>query len=359
MCLYPRKIQNKKYVPNQKNGGVVPTLPVIGYDENNHEIYDERICTVEIPCGRCIECCAQKAREWQVRLGEEIKDWKYMYFVTFTFSPEGLREILFKHNIKECNAAAAFALRHSLERYRKDTKKSYRHWFITELGHEGTERIHIHGIIFMEKPQEFQKIEEINTPTGHGWMCRWKYWKYGHIFVGDYVNERSINYVVKYMEKIDEDHKTFVGQILCSPGIGRRYIDFLKKTGQQPFTYRPKQTRDYYRLNNGSKVKLPKYYGNKVWTEEERELKWRDFLDREAQTIQGNTYYYRETKNATLGNIIGKAQENNKFLGYGNDSKEWRKQDHNLTKRMLQDQERKKQIAKMRAALNMPTFGVN
>lgn len=355
MCLYPKKIINKKYQPNKKNGGVVPTLPIIGTDEYGYEIYDERILYVEVPCGRCKECCEAKAREWQCRLTEEIKDWKYMYFVTFTFSPEALREILFKHNIPECNAAAAYALRHSLELYRKYNKKSYRHWFVTELGHENTERIHMHGILFFNEKQDFEVIER-NTQN-NGAMCKWKYWKYGHIFVGDWVNQQSVNYIVKYMNKIDNDHKTFVGQVLASPGIGRNYIEKLKITGETSYTYRPRETKDYYRLNNGSRIKMPKYYAKKLWNEEERELKWREFLDTGKIMLAGNTYHEKEIDIATAGKITDKEREINKFLDYGDDTKEWRKMPQNITKRMLQDQERKRQLEKMRKALGMPSLG--
>lgn len=351
MCLYPTRITNKKYQANEKNGGVIPTLPVIGFDENNQPLYDYRILTVEVPCGRCKECCEKKAREWMVRLGEEIKDYaeKHMYFVTFTFSPEGLREILFKHGITENNAAAGYALRHSLELFRKYNKKSYRHWFITELGHQGTERIHMHGILFMDEEQKFEKIEQKKD----GWMCKWRYWKYGHIFVGNYVNQQSVNYVVKYMNKIDTDHKTFVGQILCSPGIGRRWINHLIETGQHSYTYRPRNTRDYYRLNNGSKIQLPKYYANKLFDEEERELMWREKLDLQQEIVAGHIYDSKIVDIATMGRITAKAQEINKSLDFGDNSKEWRKQPSNITKRMLQSQERQKRMQEMMSALGI------
>lgn len=384
MCLYPKKITNRKYVANDKNGGVIPTLPIIGYKtekvlkrteltepqiingikyENIHKaiyeeqqvpIYDYRVLQVEVPCGRCKECCAKKAREWQCRLGEEIKEWKYMYFVTFTFSPKGLREILYKHHIEENNAAAAFALRHSLELYRKYNKKSYRHWFITELGHEGTERIHMHGIIFFNDPQEFEKIEKKKD----GWMCKWKYWRYGHIFVGNYVNQRSVNYMVKYMNKIDTDHKTFVGQILASPGIGRAWIEKQELSGTAlTYKYKPKATKDYYRLSNGTKIKLPKYYTNKFLNDEEREKKWQEFMDTGKITIAGNTYT-EETPLITIENIIEKAQEVNKSLDFGDASKEWRKVPWNITKRMLQDQERKRQLELMEAKIKENNYKI-
>ena len=61
MCLYPRIIENRKYKPNKKNGGVVP------------ECTDDRVKAVAVGCGQCIECRKQKAREWQVRINEEIR----------------------------------------------------------------------------------------------------------------------------------------------------------------------------------------------------------------------------------------------------------------------------------------------
>ena len=204
----------------------------------------------------------------------------------------------------------------------------------------------------MTEELEYTKIERKQD----GWMARWKYWKYGHIFVGDYVSQRSVNYVVKYMEKIDTDHKTFVGQVLCSPGIGRRFIDHIKETGDYSYTYRPRKTKDFYRLNNGCRVKLPKYFGNKFWSEEERELKWREFLDTGNITIAGNTYNEKEVKVTTIGKIEAKAQEINKELNYGDNSKEWRKQPSNITKRMLQSQERKHQMEIMAAAMRKNNY---
>lgn len=331
MCLYPKTIRNKKYQPNKKNGGIVPYPPYTGKDEIGLDKYDMRVTYVQVPCGQCIECRKTKAREWQVRLGEEYKNYQYNYFVTLTFSPEGLREILFKHKIEECNAAAAYALRHSLERWRKDNKKSLRHWFITELGHEGTERIHMHGLIMSDIALQFKEIER----KGDGMMAEWKYWKYGIVFVGDYVNQRSVNYVVKYMEKIDTDHKGFIGQVLCSPGIGKAYLERLALLQE-------KEYKDYYRLQNGIKVKKPTYYKKKELTDEEREQKWREFMDSEKETMLGITYSYKSSSQEDLQKIQNKYREVNRELGYGSDDKEWRTKKFNLTRRMLEDQETKK-----------------
>lgn len=81
MCLYPQLIKNKKYTANKKNKGKPP------------KIKDKRTEYVPIGCGKCIECLKQKAREWQVRLQEEIKTNKKGTFVTLTFSNENIQKL--------------------------------------------------------------------------------------------------------------------------------------------------------------------------------------------------------------------------------------------------------------------------
>lgn len=349
MCLYPRRHINKKYTATEKNGGVVPTPPVIGTDEYGQPIYDERVLYIEIPCGQCEECRKAKTREWQVRLTEELQVWKYPYFITLTFEPKELEQLCLKSRLGECNAVCAYAVRHMLERYRKDYKKSLRHWLITELGHEGTERIHMHGLLFSNEPLEFTATKENNFYT-------WKYWKYGNIFVGDYCTLRTINYIVKYLNKQDVDHKGFVSQILASPGIGKQFLERIRyKPGL--YEYRPKKTVDYYTLPNGSRIKLPTYYKNKIYNEDQKEAIWRDFMDADKETIAGVTYNHRTTENSLLGNVKQNARKLNKALGYGDDSKEWRKKPYNITKKMLQQVERNKRLMEMRNALKMPTLG--
>lgn len=175
MCLYPKLIKNPKYRANKKNGGRVPPIS------------DKRAEMVPIGCGKCIECRKQKAREWQIRMAEEIKLNKNGKFVTLTFSNESLIELKNALDIKidatnektreqvTENAIATLAVRRFLERWRRKYKKSVRHWLVTELGHENTKRIHLHGIIWTDEPTEV--IEER--------------WGYGHIWVGDYVNAKQ------------------------------------------------------------------------------------------------------------------------------------------------------------------------
>ena len=62
MCLYPKLVKNPKYIPNKKNKGIIP------------KVNDPRVLFVPIACGKCMECMRSKAREWRVRLHEEIRN---------------------------------------------------------------------------------------------------------------------------------------------------------------------------------------------------------------------------------------------------------------------------------------------
>ena len=121
---------------------------------------------------------------FQVRLKEDVKHNTNGKFITLTFSNESIAEITKKvtqkttkirngikttwidKNGKLCqrykykyvteevqlkgydldNAIARHAVRKFNERWRKRYGKAIRHWLVTELGHNGTENIHLHGI---------------------------------------------------------------------------------------------------------------------------------------------------------------------------------------------------------------------
>ena len=155
MCLYPRLMVNKKYTRTKKNGGNVPIIK------------DERTRYVPIGCGICIECLKQKANSWNIRLQEEFKSNNIAQFVTLTFSEEKIKELSNKYtklnggtltDPHQNNELAIFAVRYFLERWRKKRKKSVKHWLVTELGHNGTERIHLHGIIWTAEKNDIKKI---------------------------------------------------------------------------------------------------------------------------------------------------------------------------------------------------------
>lgn len=294
MCLYPKLIRNKKYTSNKKNGGIIPPIS------------DNRTLWVPVGCGNCIECRKKYSREWQVRLSEEIKLQNYKWFVTLTFDEDSLNKLTCEctetwMNIVE-NDVATLAVRRFLERWRKAHGKSVKHWLVTELGHENTERIHLHGIIWCDD------VTDIAL-----------YWKYGIVHIGKYVNLKTVNYIVKYISKVDNNHKGYKSKILCSKGIGRNYLNKLdskrnKYNGNN-------NTKEYYTTPQGRKINLPNYYRNKIYSEDEREKLWIEKLDNDTTWIMGEKV---STENENeLMKLLQYYQKINIRLGYGDNTEEW------------------------------------
>nr|WAE43751.1 MAG: replication initiator protein [Microviridae sp.] len=303
MCLYPKLIKNRKYIPNKKNHGH-PPIPT-----------DDRLLYVSVGCQKCMECMKQKKRNWQVRLQEEIKNNINGQFVTLTFSNESINEL--KKNIlinkidsDYDNAIATLAVRRFLERWRKKYKVSVKHWLVTELGHQNTERIHLHGIIFLKNIEQKKEIQTL--------------WNYGQIWIGQYVNEKTINYIVKYINKLDSDHKGYIPKILCSKGIGN---NFLNRYDSKINVYQEDKTKEYYKTKQGNKLMLPIYYRNKIYTEDEREKLWLQKLDKEERYVCGEKVSIKKDDKSYI-NLREYYRNKNKRLGYGDDSKIWSNQEY-------------------------------
>lgn len=326
MCLYPKLIKNKKWVPNKKNGGEPPTMK------------DPRTAWVPVGCQKCMECKKQKARAWSIRLQEEIKTDRTGKFVTLTFSNESIYNIINgldtagertgkTEPIKGLdgyeldNEIAKIAVRRFLERWRRKYGKSIKHWLITELGqekkkgmHQGTENIHLHGIIFTDKPEAIRER-----------------WQYGFVYIGDYVSNRTINYCVKYYTKTDLLHREYQAKILTSAGIGKNYINRLDKERNK---FNGEKTKETYKTDDGKEINLPTYWRNKIYTDEEKEQLWIQKLDKNERwvdgikidTSKGMDEYYK---------ALETARAKNERLGYGNDAINWDRKEYERTRRNM------------------------
>lgn len=323
MCLYPKLIKNRKYVSNKKNDkrygkGNVPTPK------------DKRVLYVPVGCGRCIECKKQKSRNWQVRLQEDIRVNKNAKFVTYTFSEHELQkldnEIKGLNGYDRDNEICRIAVRRYTERWRKKYGKTLRHWLVTELGHTNTERVHMHGIVWTDKVKDIGDI-----------------WKYGKIWIGDYVNARTINYIVKYVNKVDQSHKEYNSKIFTSQGIGKEYIN---RRDSQRNKYKKGETTETYKTRKGLELNLPVYYRNKIYNEDERESLWLEKLDKEERYVcgvkvdisQGEEEYYK---------LLEMMRQKNKRLGYGNDEKNWELKKYENERRNLKKKERIEKLYKV------------
>lgn len=336
MCLYPKLILNRKYTKTKKNGGNIPA------------VHDERVKYVPIGCQRCMECRKKKARDWQIRLLEEVKHGTNGKFITLTFSNESINKIICEHpKLKELsgyeldNEIATKAVRLWLERWRKKYGKSLRHWLVTELGHNGTENIHLHGIVWTDHP------ESIETT-----------WQYGYVWTGNgkskknYVSGKTVNYIIKYITKVDLDHKYYISRILTSPGIGNQYT---KTPNSKQNKFNNEKTIETYRTDTGHKVSLPIYYRNKIYSEEEREKLWLKKLDEGVRYINGE-----KIKAANVEEYLKTLtyyQEINNRLGYGSDEIDWDRKQYEEQKRRLLLETRIKKTKSTKPSASPPDGG--
>lgn len=306
MCVYTEYIKNPKYKPNKKNNYNAPICK------------DGRLLYVPIKCGKCYQCRKERARNWSIRLCEEIKTSKNPYFITLTFSNAALSSLANKAKNNSENQIVTKAVDLYLDRYRKKTGKKLKHWFITELG-EQKGRIHLHGIIWGD-------IEAAKSK-----------WEYGNVFVGAYVNEKTINYIVKYMIKINEINKKYIPIVLCSKGIGKGY----EKNKERHKYAEGGKTIETYRYRNGSESALPQYYRNKVFTEEEKEKLWIEkqergyrYIGRKKVSLDDEEKYMIELK------VL---REKYQRIG-GDEPKEWDREKHlNKLRRMKKEREKIKE----------------
>lgn len=345
MCLYPKLIKNKKYLPNKNNNGTPP------------ELKDPRTKYVPIGCGKCFECLKQKSRNWQVRLHEELRSSDMennSLFVTLSFSDKSLIELekyIINNDIKTKkklakklkkqfnekkytpisgyyldNKIAKTAIRLFLERWRSQYKKSVKHWFVTELGQNNTERLHLHGFLWTNK--NLKTIEKI--------------WKYGNVFIGDFVNEISINYMIKYVNKIDPKHKYYTPIILTSPGIGKGYLDRHDSTLNK---FKNDKTNEMYKTRGGTKLPLPIYYRNKLYTDEQKEQLWLNLLDKNTRYVNGIKTDVSESEEDYNGLLI-RNQRLNKQLGYGDDKENFNEKKYENDRRNLKRLQRINKLKK-------------
>lgn len=340
MCLFPKLIDNPKYRVNKKNGGNIPA------------VRDYRVLKVPIGCGNCMECRKQKANNWRTRLFEDIKVNNNAKFVTLTFNNDSLinlaKEFPKLDGYLLENQIATKAVRLFLERWRKKYTKSVRHWLVTELGQSNSERIHIHGLIWTDN------IEAISER-----------WQYGIVTIGEskflngkrldnnsigYVNENTINYIVKYVHKSDTLHAEYKSIVLTSAGIGSSYTNTHNAKLNK---FNGSNTIDQYTTYKGNKCQLPIYYRNKLYTEEEREQLWLTKLDHQKRfvlgkeidtsTPEGETNYWKALKDA---------QRLNKELKYGSDAIDWERKRYENELRSIKMKENAKALSKAKAINN-------
>lgn len=149
---------------------------------------------IQLPCGRCVGCRLERARQWAVRCMNEASLWRSNVFVTLTYADDALKFGGADHGILFPRDLTLF-----WKRLRKRTGKQFKYFACGEYG-ERSNRPHYHSVIF---GLDFE--DKIHTDTKNG--CNYyssrllnAVWGHGDCVIGD-VTFESCSYVARYVMK--------------------------------------------------------------------------------------------------------------------------------------------------------------
>lgn len=214
-------------------------------------------------CRKCIPCAIRRRNSWSFRLEEEHRHAETASFLTFTYDNEHLVYHLEKKEptlVREHMTTLTRTIRKTNERDWKDIKHKRAKLFV--CGEYGTKfkRPHYHMIAYNLHNNTIDR------------MVNQSVWNKGMIHVGT-VTPASIAYVSKYVLDLNGAMPSPWVQrpfITSSKGIGESYLTpqmiAYHKMDDDPANWRP------FAQRNGVKRALPKYYKDKIWTEDGERL---------------------------------------------------------------------------------------
>lgn len=212
----------------------------------------------KLPCGRCIGCRLERARQWAVRCVHESKLHEHNCFLTLTYAPE---------HLPDDGSLRKRDLQLFMKRLRKRFGNGIRFYGCGEYG-EDFGRPHYHILLFncQFRDKVFYKKSKSGETLYTSDIVR-ELWPYGHNSIGD-VTFDSAAYVAGYVvdkingEKADEhyynpDNGVFMqpefSLMSRRPGIGTGFYERF--------------AREIYRSDsvvlNGAEFPPPRFYDNK------------------------------------------------------------------------------------------------
>jgi hypothetical protein len=146
---------------------------------------------LSLPCGRCIGCRLERARQWAVRLVHESKTHEESCFVTLTYSDEFIPPLA-SLDVRDCQ--------NFMKRLRERiAPKRIRFFLAGEYG-ENTQRPHYHGLIFGFRFPDLQVLKKGSEYTLYSSKSLDSTWGLGHCSVGN-VTFDSAMYCANYTTK--------------------------------------------------------------------------------------------------------------------------------------------------------------
>lgn len=247
-----------------------------------------------IECGKCLPCLSRRSNDWVVRIGQEMKRSDSAFFITLTYNTthlplidcRGFKTALAKEFPKGCNRRTGelrkeghirryehldvdqvIGMRNGVFEWEPTLWKRDLQMFVDRLrkrnvraggkhtkyfagGEYGDQfdRPHYHLIVFNILPEVKLKLQEI--------------WPFGWVDVRKVTGSR-IKYTTKYIFKRYDARDAKEPFHIVSQGMGSNYVNSRTKK------YHQQTGKTGVRDTDGWMKRMPRYYKDKIWPEEE------------------------------------------------------------------------------------------
>jgi len=202
---------------------------------------------IPVPCGKCPNCVSRRVSAWSFRLMQEDKISLMSNFITLTYDTK---------SVPISRAGFMSISKRDIQlffkRLRKSNEAKIKYFCAGEYGTK-TGRPHYHIILFNARVETIQEA-----------------WPLGGIHYGT-VSGASVGYTLKYISKPGRipEHKNDDRQPefrLMSKGLGASYVNEKIRQWHKASL----ENRVYVNLEDGKKASMPRYYKDKIYSENER-----------------------------------------------------------------------------------------
>lgn len=203
-----------------------------------------------VPCGICIQCRLERRELWVTRLLHESLKWDSAIFLTLTYDDDHVPYLNDNDNSDLNQTLRKKDLQNFFKRLRKNSSgRKIKYFACGDYGGD-TGRPHYHAIIF-----GFSNSKEDREIIKASWAyCQWE--NLGKGTFGT-VNQKSIRYVVSYIERVIKGKWEVEAYGECerpfnivSQGMGKDYAIQNKETLEE----------NNYVSIQGKKKSVPRYY---------------------------------------------------------------------------------------------------
>jgi len=232
--------------------------------------YSKEFAPFQLPCGKCISCRLEYARQWAIRCIHEAQMHEQNSFITLTYDDQNLvsPKLIYKH------------FQDFMKRLRRKNPHLNIGVFVTGEYGEINKRPHWHAIIFNYRPHDcIYKYSNHRGDKIYSSAELTTLWPYGQSDVGS-VTLESAGYCARYAAKKlvhghddQHDYKP-ISKKSNKHAIGKTW---LEKYWPDVFNH------GYVILPDGSKAGIPRYY--EKWLQKEQPGAWTQYRIKTKQNI--------------------------------------------------------------------------